>query len=129
MATQPITHLPDPAFVYGQGADLQSLNVLAAEIASTNIPVLLVGESGTGKDVYARLIHRLSGAPENSFIRVHCGAFDAGRMLTEVRESFQAEGDNVDSLPKTVFLDGVHEMDAACQRVLLSLLPEGDRKG
>jgi transcriptional regulator with PAS, ATPase and Fis domain len=51
MATQPIAHFPDPAFVYGQGADLQSLNVLAAEIASTDIPVLLVGESGTGKDV------------------------------------------------------------------------------
>src|SRR5215813_6524341 len=129
MATQPITQFPDPAFVYGQGADLQSLNVLAAEIASTNIPVLLVGESGTGKDVYARLIHRLSGSPENSFIRVHCGALDAGRMLNEVREAFHSEGDSLDSVPKTVFLDGVHEMDAACQRVLLSLLPDGERKG
>lgn len=129
MATQPISQLPDPAFVYGQGADLQSLNVLAAEIASTDIPVLLVGESGTGKDVYARLIHRLSGAAEDSFIRVHCGALDAGRMLNEVRQAFSSEGERLDSSPKTVFLDGVHEMDAACQRVLLSVLPDGERKG
>jgi two-component system, NtrC family, response regulator AtoC len=128
MATQPIAQFPDPAFVYGQGADLQSLNVLAAEIASTDIPVLLVGESGTGKDVYARLIHRLSGASESSFIRVQCGALDAGRMLNQVRDAFQTDV-NGENEPKTVFLDGVHEMDAACQRVLLSLIPDGERKG
>jgi two-component system, NtrC family, response regulator AtoC len=128
MATQPIAQFPDPAFVYGQGADLQSLNVLAAEIASTDIPVLLVGESGTGKDVYARLIHRLSGASESSFIRVQCGAVDAGRMLNQVRDAFQTDANNGENEPKTVFLDGVHEMDAACQRVLLSLIPDGERK-
>jgi two-component system response regulator AtoC len=127
MATQPITRTPDPAFVYGQGADLQSLNVLAAEIAATDIPVLLVGESGAGKGIYARLIHRLSGAPEASFIRVNCGALDAGQMLNEVREAFQNEVDAVESR-RTVFLDGVHELDAACQRALLSLLPDGERK-
>src|SRR6202000_2491786 len=97
MATQPIAQFPDPAFVYGQGADLQSLNVLTAEIANTDIPVLLVGESGTGKDVYARLIHRLSGAPENSFERVNCGALDPGRMLGDVRDAFQTDADTVDN--------------------------------
>ena len=128
MATQPVIHFTDPAFVYGQGADLQSLNVLTAEIANTDIPVLLVGESGSGKDVYARLIHRLSGAPESSFVRVNCGALDPGRMLGDVRDAFQTDGDAVYNCPKTVFLDGVHEMDAACQRVLLSLIPDGERK-
>jgi two-component system, NtrC family, response regulator AtoC len=128
MATQPLTRIPDPGFVYGQGADLQSLNVLAAEIASTDIPVLLVGESGTGKGVYSRLIHRLSGAPEASFLRINCGSLDAGQMLHDVRQAFQNESDTVESR-KTVFLDGVHELDAACQRALLSLLPDGERKG
>jgi two-component system, NtrC family, response regulator AtoC len=128
MATQPITRTPDPAFVYGQGSDLQSLNVLASEIAGTDIPVLLVGESGTGKGIYARLIHRLSGAPEASFFRINCGALDAGQMLSDVREAFQNEADTNEPR-KTVFLDGVHELDAACQRALLSLLPDGDRKG
>jgi two-component system, NtrC family, response regulator AtoC len=126
MATQPITRTPDPAFVYGQGADLQSLNVLAAEIAGTDIPVLLVGESGAGKGVYARLIHRLSSGSESSFLRVNCGALDSGQMLGDVREAFQNEADTAESR-RTVFLDGVHELDAACQRALLSLLPDGER--
>src|SRR3979490_690698 len=39
-------------FVYGRGAGVQSLNALVAEIAKTDIPVLLVGESGTGKEIY-----------------------------------------------------------------------------
>lgn len=125
MATQPITRTADPAFVYGQGSDLQSVNVLAAEIAGTDIPVMLVGESGTGKDIYARLIHRLSGAPEGSFVRINCGALDPWEVLEDVRKTFQAEGESVENSAKTVFLDGVHELDAACQRVLLSLLSDG----
>jgi two-component system, NtrC family, response regulator AtoC len=127
MTSQPITRISEPDFVYGQGADLQSLNVLAAEIACTDIPVLLVGESGTGKGIYARLIHRLSGAPESSFIRVNC-ALDPSQMLNDLREAFCGHDDS-DEAPKTVFLDGVHELDASCQRALLSLLPDGDPKG
>src|ERR1700759_2562453 len=103
MASQPITRVPAPAFVYGQGADLQSLNVLAAEIAGTDIPVMLIGDSGTGKDVYARLIHRLSGADENSFLRVSCGALDPNKILGEVKNAFQHDGDGLESRPKTVF--------------------------
>jgi two-component system response regulator AtoC len=115
-----------PAFVYGQGADLQSLNALAMGIAGTSIPVLLVGESGSGKDFYARLIHRLSGADERSFVRVNCGAADAIQLLSEVRRAFQRGGDGFERNSGTVFLDGVHELDAVCQRLILSLLPEGD---
>jgi two-component system, NtrC family, response regulator AtoC len=129
VSSQPTARMPDPAFVYGQGADLQSLNVLAAEIAGTDIPVLLVGESGTGKDVYARMLHRLSGADDNSFVRISCGALDTSQILTEVREAFQSDADSLEGGPRTVFLDGVHELDAACQRLLLSLLPnDGERK-
>jgi two-component system response regulator AtoC len=126
MATQTIVRMPEPPFVYGQGPDLQSLNVLAAEIAATDIPVLVVGESGTGKGIYARLIHRLSGAAESSFIRVNC-ALDPSQMLNDVREAFSEKAES-DEAHKTVFLDGVHELDVACQRALLGLLPDGDRK-
>jgi two-component system response regulator AtoC len=126
MTTQTSAYVTDPAFVYGLGADLHSLNVLAAEIARTEIPVLVVGESGTGKDVYARLIHRLSGRSEASLRKINCAALDAGQLLNEVRTAFQCAGNIVECETPTVFLDGVHELDAACQRVLLSLLPDGE---
>jgi two-component system, NtrC family, response regulator AtoC len=128
MATQTFTCVTDPAFVYGLGAEMHSLNVLAAEIARTDIPVLLVGESGTGKDVYARLIHRLSGRTEAALAKINCAALDAGQLLSEVRAAFQSAGDGGDFRARTVFLDGVHELDSACQRVLLSLLPDGEAK-
>jgi two-component system response regulator AtoC len=128
MPTQTFAYLAGPAFVYGQGAVIHSLNVLASEIARTDIPVLLVGESGTGKDVYARLIHRLSGRSEAGLTKISCAALDAGQLLSEVRAAFQSAGDGADVRARTVFLDGVHELDSACQRVLLSLLPDGEAK-
>jgi two-component system, NtrC family, response regulator AtoC len=128
MATQTFTYVTDPAFVYGQGADMHSLNVLAAEIARTDIPVLIVGESGTGKDVYARLIHRLSGRSEAGLTKINCAALDPGQLLSEVRAAFQSASEGGEVRARTVFLDGVHELDSACQRVLLSLLPDGEAK-
>jgi two-component system response regulator AtoC len=128
MATQTLTCVTDPAFVYGLGAEMHSLNVLAAEIARTDIPVLIVGESGTGKDAYARLLHRLSGRTEAALTKINCAALDAGQLVNEVRPAFQSGSGSEDVRARTVFLDGVHELDSACQRVLLSLLPDGETK-
>lgn len=116
-------------FVYGQAAPLKSLNALVSEIAKTDIPVLLVGESGTGKEVYARLIHRLSGPGGGALKKVGCAALDAVRLLAEVGEGFVSGRESQEALPQTVFLDDVHELDAASQRALLSLLPDGEPKG
>ena len=101
---------------------------MVAEIAKTDIPVLLMGESGTGKEIYARLIHRLSGLGEWPLKRVNCAAPDTERLLTQVQEEFHS-GRGSAATGRTVFLDGVHELDLACQRVLLSLLPDGEPKG
>lgn len=114
----------DDGIVYGQSAIIQSLNAMVAEIAKTNIPVLLVGESGTGKEVYARLTHRVSGLGEGCIKKVCCAALDAGRLLTQVREEFLSNRASGKAEAGTVFLDGVHELDAGCQRALLSLLPD-----
>jgi len=123
---------PGAGFVYGLATCVQSLNAMVAEIAKTDIPVLLVGESGTGKEIYARLIHRLSGRDEASLKKVSCASLEAGRLLGEIQEEIHPRTCRIDSAARTVFLDGVHELDAACQRALLSLLPDGEpsaRKG
>jgi two-component system, NtrC family, response regulator AtoC len=129
MTTQTLEQVAGAGFVYGQGAAVHSLNSLVAEIARTDIPVLLVGESGTGKEVYARLIHRLSGLGEAPLKKVSCAALDTGRLLAEVREQFLSDRGSREAAAQTVFLDGVHELDAACQRALLSLLPDGEPRG
>ncbi|MGB2898757.1 MAG: sigma 54-interacting transcriptional regulator [Candidatus Acidiferrum sp.] len=125
MATQTFEQLAGAGFVCGQAATVQSLNVMVGEIAKTDIPVLLMGESGTGKEVYARLIHQLSGLSEAPLKKVSCAALDAERLLAEVREEFHSG----EAAGRTVYLDGVHELDIVCQRVLLSLLSEGEPKG
>jgi two-component system response regulator AtoC len=129
MTVDTLEYSPGPGFVFGQAATVQSLNAMVAEIAKTDIPVLLVGESGTGKEVYARLIHRLSGLAEAPLKKVSCAALDAGRLLAEAREELLSGCGGGEAALRTVFLDGVHELDSACQRSLLSLLPDGEPRG
>ena len=112
--------------VCGRGASVRSLHALVADLARTDIPVLLIGESGTGKEVYARLIHRLSGSGETVLKKVSCTALDAPGLLRQVQEGLQPG--RGEARTRTLFLDGVDELDPACQRVLLSLLPDGDPK-
>jgi two-component system response regulator AtoC len=115
--------------VRGQAPSMQSLNATIQEIARTDIPVLLVGESGTGKEVYAQLIHRLSGLGDAPLKKVRCAALDAGQLLGEVRAEFLSASGSREGSPRTVFLDGVHDLDAVCQRALLSMLPDGEPRG
>src|SRR5216684_4038514 len=103
MTTDTSEHSAGTGFVCGRAATVQSLNAMVAEIARTDIPVLLVGESGTGKEVYARLIDRLSGLGEAPLKKVSCTALDAGRLLAEVREEFLSDRGSGEAAARTVF--------------------------
>src|SRR4029077_21076950 len=126
-----INHLLDsPAtasFVLGQGSAMQTLNAMVADIARTDIAVLLIGESGTGKEVYAKLIHSLSGLNEEPLQKISCATLDPDRLLGQARDCLRAVAEG--HSPGSLFLDGVEELDLACQRVLLSLLPDGEPNG
>ena len=76
-------------FVYGVSPTMQTVNEMTAEIARTDIPVLIVGESGTGKDAYARLIHRLSLKSELRLQKIDCATFDPTQLTTQMRQSSQ----------------------------------------
>ena len=102
---------------------MQTLRDMVAEIALTDIPVLVLGESGTGKDAYARLIHRLSQRNEKRFHKFNCAAFDAGLLPNVSRPSHRSHGSTD---PGTLYLDNVQELDPAAQRALLSCLTEGE---
>jgi two-component system, NtrC family, response regulator AtoC len=115
---------PLPGFIYGLGATMQTLNDMAGEIARTDIPVLIVGESGTGKDAYAKLIHRLSFKGESRFKKINCASFEPADFFGQLRKSRQPDPP-VDSC-RTFYLDNVQEMDSASQRELLSHLSDGE---
>ena len=113
---------PADHFAYGLGAVVQALNEMVIEIARTDIPVLLVGESGTGKDAYAKLIHRLSAKNEMQFHKFNCAAFNPEllpRQISCLSESFGSA-----SPCGTLYLDNVQELDSIAQRALLPLLPD-----
>jgi len=118
---------PNPTgdqFVYGLGPAVHALNEMVIEIARTDIPVLLIGESGTGKDAYARLIHRLSANNEMRFHKFNCASFDPD--LLPRRSPRLSENSGSTNPCGTLYLDNVQELDSTAQRALLSLLPDAD---
>jgi len=112
-----------PGFIYGIGSAMQIINDMAGEIARTDIPILIVGESGTGKDAYARLIHRLSLKAESRLQKINCASFQPGELFGQLRQPWLP--DPADACG-TFYLDNVQELDAASQRELLSHLPDGE---
>src|SRR5262249_5867864 len=58
----------------GTSPQMERVREVAARMATTDSPVLIEGESGTGKDLVAAAIHRLSGRSKGPFIPVNCGA-------------------------------------------------------
>jgi len=114
----------EAGFVFGHGSAMLALNAMAADVAPTDIAVLLIGESGTGKEAYARLIHRMSRARDYPLKKISCAMHDAARLLGQVQEGLAsaAKGDH----PVCLFLDGIEELDLASQRALASMLPDGE---
>lgn len=113
-------------FVCGQSRAIQRLNGMVKEVAQTDIPILLVGESGTGKGVYGRLIHRLSKGCEIPLRELNCRALASGEFRIQLESYLRANEDDSKPNLQTLLLDGVDELDLECQRFLLSQLPDGE---
>jgi two-component system, NtrC family, response regulator AtoC len=107
------------AFVQGLSPAMLTLESVIGDIARTNIPVLVVGESGTGKQMFAQRIHLLSLRADQEMGKVACASMKL--------EEFPAELENYRSRAVgSVLFDEISELDAACQRYLLHSLPDGD---
>jgi two-component system, NtrC family, response regulator AtoC len=105
---------------------MRTLESVVAEIAPTNIPVLLIGESGTGKEMFARRLHHLSRWSNKAFVKISCAFLTPANCATTLGVSGAGSGDTAGHSAGTIFLDEIGELDPACQRNLLYALPEAD---
>jgi two-component system, NtrC family, response regulator AtoC len=106
---------------------------LVERIADTDVPVLLVGESGVGKDVIARRIHAQSRRAGRPFVKINCAALPAELLESELfgHEKGAFTGAHAEKPGKfelahqgTIFLDEIGEMDPRLQAKLLQVLQD-----
>ncbi len=107
---------------------MAAIEQAVADIAPTNIPVLLMGDSGTGKEVLALEIHRLSQRSMGAFQKCSCSALTTEEIRSHLKLHGAARADG-NSRVGTLLLDEVSHLDADCQRRLLSLLPDENAAG
>jgi two-component system, NtrC family, response regulator AtoC len=113
-------------YATGTSPVIRTLISVIAELAPTNIPILLVGESGTGKQVFARKIQQMSARQDEPFVKISCASINAESLAMELGLNGNGNGDVLHAVRGTVFFDEISELDAACQRSLLCSLPDGD---
>jgi two-component system, NtrC family, response regulator len=121
--------------IIGESPAIKQAIVLAEKVAATDTTVLLLGETGTGKEVFAQSIHQQSSRKNKSFVAVNCSAFSkeileselfghkAGAFTGAVKDK---KGLFEEANEGTIFLDEIGEMPVELQAKLLRVLEAGE---
>jgi PAS domain S-box-containing protein len=120
--------------IVGKSAALRKALYLVERVAATGATVLILGETGTGKELFARAIHDLSARKCGPFIKVDCGAIPAGLIESELFG--HEKGAFTDTIRRrtgrfeladggTIFLDEIGDLPLDLQTKLLRVLQEG----
>ena len=118
----------------GQSTALHQFQILLRKVASTDLTVLLIGETGVGKGLAARMLHALSAYSDGPFIQVNCGALPESLLDSELfgheRGAFTSAvsrrlGKVELAKGGTLFLDEIGDMILETQARMLRLLEEG----
>jgi two-component system response regulator HupR/HoxA len=121
--------------IHSPGSPMQALCAVAAQVASFDVPALLTGETGTGKELLARAIHYGSLRSDKPFHAVHCGAIPDDLLESELfghrKGAFTGAHANRMGLLEqadggTIFLDEIGDTSPAFQVKLLRFLQEGE---
>src|SRR5689334_3984091 len=121
--------------IIGNSPALNFALQVAAQVANTDLTVLIFGESGVGKEVFSTIIHALSARKHNPFIAVNCGAIPEGTIDSELfgheKGSFTGAVDSRKGYFETVnggtiFLDEIGELPLGTQARLLRVLESGE---
>lgn len=121
--------------ILGESKALEEAITLARKVAATDVPVLLTGETGTGKEVFAQAIHYAGKRAGQSFVAVNCSSFSKELLESEMfghkagsftgalkdKKGLFEEANN-----GTIFLDEIGEMAFELQAKLLRILETGE---
>ena len=110
-------------YVEAMSSAMRAIEQVVADIAPTDIPVLLVGESGTGKDVVGLHIHRLSPRRQKPFRKLSCSSLSPEALLAPSGNGHTPE---TETSGGSLFLDEVSDLSPAAQSHLLQALSEGE---
>lgn len=117
--------------VLGHSRGLQQVIQLARKVAVTDVPVLLTGETGTGKEVFAQAIHNGSARAKQPFVAINCSAFSKELLESEIfghkaGALKDKKGLFEEANHGTIFLDEIGEMAYGLQAKLLRVLETGE---
>jgi two-component system, NtrC family, response regulator AtoC len=131
---QPLGEMPPESIVFGSTDAMRALRERLTKIAAANVPVLIHGESGTGKDIIARMIHTSSPWKTGPWVKVNCPAIPGTLLESELfgyekgafTGAFGMKPGRVEMAHRgTLFLDEISELDMSLQSKLLQLLQDG----
>ena len=123
----------EPGLLLGKSPEIRKLRNQTRKLARSQAPVFISGESGSGKELVARMIHLQGPRREGPFIAVNCGAIPSELMESEFfghkKGSFTGAVENKDGLFRsanggTLFLDEVADLPLAMQVKLLRAIQE-----
>jgi transcriptional regulator with PAS, ATPase and Fis domain len=121
--------------IIGHSPKLNHAIEVAAQVAATDMTVLITGESGSGKESFSKIIHQLSHRKHGQFIAVNCGAIPEGTIDSELfgheKGSFTGAHESRKGYFEvtnggTIFLDEIGEMPLGTQARLLRVLENGE---
>lgn len=115
----PIPLIPEDV-LFGHSEVMARIRDRVKRLAATDVPVLLQGEGGTGKEILAQLIHRYSSDSAGPFVKINCPALPSTGLGEGVEN-----GASEPTQRGTLFLDQVAELAPALQTRLLQLLQNG----
>jgi DNA-binding NtrC family response regulator len=132
-----LERLSDPGGreIVGDSPAMNELLALVGRVAAADAPVLIQGETGSGKELVARAVHARSARASGSFVAVNCGALQEGLLESEIfgheRGAFTGAIRAREGLVEvahggTLFLDEIGEMSPSLQVKLLRVLNDGE---
>ena len=130
-----VVRLEGASEIYGESQAMHEVRERIGRVAPTHATVLITGETGTGKEVVARAIHRNSPRAAKPFVAVNCAAFTETLLESELfgheKGAFtgadrQRQGLFEAAHEGTLFLDEAGEMSPAAQAKLLRVLTDGE---